>query len=65
MALAFSLAFLLLNLVWVLLRKIALWWIRRLGKFIRTNKNASLRVMGLPLLNRKPKAGMGVGDRNF
>ena len=63
MALAFSLAFLLLNLVWVLLRKIALWWIRRLGKFIRTNKNGSPRVMGLPLLNLKP--GMGVGDRNF
>lgn len=35
MALAFSLAFLLLNLVWVLLRKIALWWIRRLERHSR------------------------------
>lgn len=30
-AAAFCLAFVLLNLIWVMLRKIALWWIRRLG----------------------------------
>jgi hypothetical protein len=30
-ALVFCLAFIVLNLLWVLLRNLALWWIRRLG----------------------------------